>query len=223
MISRPRTAQKSRPSDSFPSPSRGSRTVPARAERHADVRASARTRRSAPRCEGARQDSGRQCERLLLHLGTVEGDRPAHALVISNDNLCQPPIADLLRSVAIRLPDRRCVFRIPATSSAAGRLRKRVTRPDSRYRTRAYGTDDRLGRRSGQLAIRSAFEQHPRRIEWGDLPLPTRFYRFASSAAETVDKPIAIDPSIVFGRPIIARKGVSTLAIADRIDAGESP
>lgn len=49
----------------------------------------------------ARQDSGRQCERLLLHLGTVEGDRPAHALVIKKDNLCQSPITELLKSVAI--------------------------------------------------------------------------------------------------------------------------
>ena len=75
---------------------------------------------------------------------------------------------------------------------------------------------------SGQLAIRSAFEQHLRRIEW-DLQLPVRLYPFVSSSAETADKPIAIDPAIAFGRPIIARKAVSTSAIADRIDAGESP
>ena len=35
-------------------------------------------------------------------------------------------------------------------------------------------------------------------------------------------KPIAIDPQIAFGRPIVARRGVSTQAIADRIDAGET-
>nr|WP_255429300.1 DUF433 domain-containing protein [Ramlibacter albus] len=34
--------------------------------------------------------------------------------------------------------------------------------------------------------------------------------------------PIAIDPKIAFGRPILMRVGVSTAAIADRIDAGES-
>ena len=31
-----------------------------------------------------------------------------------------------------------------------------------------------------------------------------------------------IDPRIAFGRPIVARKGSSTSAIAERIDAGES-
>jgi uncharacterized protein (DUF433 family) len=76
---------------------------------------------------------------------------------------------------------------------------------------------------SGQLAIRSAFHQHLRRVEWGDLPFPIRLYPFISSNSGTTDKPIAIDPTIAFGRPVIARKAISTLAIADRIDAGESP
>jgi uncharacterized protein (DUF433 family) len=76
---------------------------------------------------------------------------------------------------------------------------------------------------SGQLAMRKVFDEHLRRIEWGDLPFPIRLYPFVSSSAETADKPIAIDPAIAFGRPIVARKAVSTQAITDRIDAGESP
>jgi uncharacterized protein (DUF433 family) len=76
---------------------------------------------------------------------------------------------------------------------------------------------------SGQLAMRKVFQEHLRRIEWGALPFPIRLYPFVSSSAETADKPIAIDPAIAFGRPIVARKAVSTQAIADRIDAGESP
>ena len=35
-------------------------------------------------------------------------------------------------------------------------------------------------------------------------------------------KPIAIDPTIAFGRPVVRRIGVSTRAIAERIDAGET-
>ena len=76
---------------------------------------------------------------------------------------------------------------------------------------------------SGHLAMRKFFHEHLRRIEWGDLPFPIRLYPFVSSTTETPDKPIAIDPTIAFGRPIVARKAVSTQAIADRIDAGESP
>ena len=33
---------------------------------------------------------------------------------------------------------------------------------------------------------------------------------------------IAIDPAVAFGRPIVQRAGISTAAIADRLDAGES-
>jgi uncharacterized protein (DUF433 family) len=76
---------------------------------------------------------------------------------------------------------------------------------------------------SGQLAMRRVFQEHLRRIEWDDLLRPVRLYPFVSSSAETAGKPIAIDPAIAFGRPIIVRRGVSTQAIADRIDAGESP
>jgi uncharacterized protein (DUF433 family) len=36
------------------------------------------------------------------------------------------------------------------------------------------------------------------------------------------DKPIAIDANVAFGRPIVLRVGITTAAIADRIDAGEN-
>jgi uncharacterized protein (DUF433 family) len=76
---------------------------------------------------------------------------------------------------------------------------------------------------AGQLAMRKVFDNHLRRIEWGDLPFPIRLYPFVSSSSDTADKPIAIDPAIAFGRPIVARRAISTQAIADRIDAGETP
>jgi uncharacterized protein (DUF433 family) len=34
---------------------------------------------------------------------------------------------------------------------------------------------------------------------------------------------IVVDPRISFGRPVIAKRGVTTSALADRADAGESP
>jgi len=49
-----------------------------------------------------------------------------------------------------------------------------------------------------------------------------RLYPYLDSTHRAVDRPIAIDPHIAFGRPIVRRAGVSTAAIADRIDAGES-
>jgi uncharacterized protein (DUF433 family) len=75
---------------------------------------------------------------------------------------------------------------------------------------------------SGQIAMRKVFEAHVRRVDWDEWQFPVRLYPFISSESATATRPIAIDPSIAFGRPIIARKGISTAAITGRIDAGES-
>lgn len=73
---------------------------------------------------------------------------------------------------------------------------------------------------SGQLAVREIFEAHLRRVEWGALKAATRLYPFVF--AETTDaKPIIIDPTIAFGRPVIDRAFVSTRSIVERIDGGE--
>jgi len=73
--------------------------------------------------------------------------------------------------------------------------------------------------RSGQLALKMAFENHLQRIEWKN-ELPARIYPFIDADSEKI---IAIDPSIQFGRPILIKKCILTSIIVDRIDAGESP
>ena len=75
---------------------------------------------------------------------------------------------------------------------------------------------------SGQLAMRVAFERHLQRVEWDEWQFPVRLYPYLDSTQDTADRPIAIDPKVAFGRPIVRRAGVSTAAIADRIDAGET-
>lgn len=74
---------------------------------------------------------------------------------------------------------------------------------------------------SGQLAMRKLFEEHLKRVEWDEWQFPVRLYPFVSGEGER--RPIAIDPQIAFGRPVVLRAGVSTGVIADRVDAGESP
>lgn len=74
---------------------------------------------------------------------------------------------------------------------------------------------------SGQLALRRIFDEHLKRIEWGELEFPIRLYPYLSADTPTQDRPIAIDPQISFGRPVVLRKGISTSAIAERIDAKE--
>jgi uncharacterized protein (DUF433 family) len=74
---------------------------------------------------------------------------------------------------------------------------------------------------SGQLALKLALDDHLKRVEWDAARFPLRLYPFLIAIGST-DRPIVIDPRIAFGRPVLDRKGISTLAIVDRVDAGET-
>ena len=76
---------------------------------------------------------------------------------------------------------------------------------------------------SGQLAMRQVLDAHLRRVTWDDARLPVRLHPFLVGDATGGEKPIAIDPTIAFGRPVVLSRGISTAAIAARIDAGEMP
>ena len=74
--------------------------------------------------------------------------------------------------------------------------------------------------RSGQIAMRRVLESHLSRIDRaGNFPI--RLHPFVQADVSDA-KPIVIDPAVGFGRPIVARTGISTAVIAERIDAGES-
>jgi uncharacterized protein (DUF433 family) len=75
---------------------------------------------------------------------------------------------------------------------------------------------------SGQLAMRKLLAEHLKRVEWNSARFPIRLFPFLSSVAPGDDRPIVIDPRIAFGRPVVRRQGISTSAIAERIDAGET-
>lgn len=74
---------------------------------------------------------------------------------------------------------------------------------------------------SGQLAMRRLLEAHLKRVQWDEWQFPIRLYPFVLPEGVR-DQPIAIDPTLAFGRPIVVSAGISTRAIADRIDAGET-
>lgn len=75
---------------------------------------------------------------------------------------------------------------------------------------------------SGQLAMRKVFDRHLARVVWEVPEFPVRLYPFLASEALSPAQPIAIDPQIAFGRPILVSRGITTHVIAERIDAGES-
>jgi uncharacterized protein (DUF433 family) len=75
---------------------------------------------------------------------------------------------------------------------------------------------------SGQLAMRRLLSEHLERVEWDPSRFPVRLYPFLPLMLSRNERPIAIDPRIAFGRPVVLRRGVSTSAIAERIDLGET-
>lgn len=74
---------------------------------------------------------------------------------------------------------------------------------------------------SGQIALRKVFQDHLARVEWDPWQFPVRLYPFQTAVSDG-RRPIAIDPHIAFGRPVLAARGISTHAIAERLDAGET-
>lgn len=73
---------------------------------------------------------------------------------------------------------------------------------------------------SGQLAMRHLLDEHLKRVEWDEWKFPNRLYPFVC-ADTPAPRTIAIDPQFAFGRPVVARAGISTAAITGRIDARE--
>lgn len=77
----------------------------------------------------------------------------------------------------------------------------------------------------GQTALRGEFERALDRIQRDSWGMPVRLFPYSRRSGESTAIPIviAIDPSIEFGRPIVARAGVRIDVIGDRFAAGDTP
>ena len=74
--------------------------------------------------------------------------------------------------------------------------------------------------RDGQLVIPEIVEAHLERVEYDKGVF--RFYPFVRERSATEPKYIVINPSLGFGKPVIAGTGISTAVIASRFNARES-
>lgn len=88
-----------------------------------------------------------------------------------------------------------------------------------------YGRLINLGR-AGQLALRHFFDAHLKRVEWGEHGDAEEFFpgfvNVLAVPVEDIPRPIVIDPSVSFGKPVLAsKKGIRVSAIVSRVDAGE--
>lgn len=74
---------------------------------------------------------------------------------------------------------------------------------------------------SQQIAMRQILAAYLQRVEYDETNLPFEFFPFERSPQNAGQRLIVISPFVSFGRPILRRTGVSTRAVAQRIDAGE--
>ncbi|MBN8508460.1 MAG: DUF433 domain-containing protein [Burkholderiales bacterium] len=80
--------------------------------------------------------------------------------------------------------------------------------------------------RQGQHAMDGDFERALQRIERDDRGTPVRLFPVVAPAAgdrEAASGAVVIDPRLAFGRPALARAGVTTEVIADRFIARDAP
>lgn len=85
--------------------------------------------------------------------------------------------------------------------------------------------------RDGQVAMRRVLEAHLRRVDRDARGVAIRLYPFLrkrspegahGEAALEEPRAVVMDPTIAFGRPVIAGTGIPTSIVADRYYAGES-
>lgn len=77
----------------------------------------------------------------------------------------------------------------------------------------------------GQTALRGEFQRALARIKRDGRGRPVRLFPFTRPRQTAEHQPavVAIDPTIAFGRPMLAQSGVKTEVIASRFNAGDEP
>ncbi len=75
---------------------------------------------------------------------------------------------------------------------------------------------------SGQIAVRRFFDEHLKRVEWEEREFPVRLYPLTSGNGPAAQRLVSIDAAVTFGRLVLVHRGISTRAIVERIDAGET-
>lgn len=76
--------------------------------------------------------------------------------------------------------------------------------------------------RAGQFAMEKILAVFLRRVVRDAEGLPLRLFPFTSPNLQEDRRIVAIDPRLSYGRPAIARKGISTAILAERLNAGDS-
>lgn len=69
--------------------------------------------------------------------------------------------------------------------------------------------------------MRKMFDAHLDRVDWDRWQYPVRLHPFTDEGVAH-GRTISIAADVAFGRPVLVHRSVTTTAIAERIDAGET-
>jgi uncharacterized protein (DUF433 family) len=76
---------------------------------------------------------------------------------------------------------------------------------------------------SGQTEMAEVIRDHLKRIDRDASGIPIRLYLFTrKDDVRDQPSPVVVDPSIAFGRPVLAGRSVPTAVLADRFKAGDT-
>lgn len=78
-----------------------------------------------------------------------------------------------------------------------------------------------VGKR-GQVAMPEILARYLERIRWDKSGSPERLFPVTRTNAHHGPQVVTIDPEVAFGRPVVKRKWIRTVTIAERFKAGES-
>lgn len=74
----------------------------------------------------------------------------------------------------------------------------------------------------GQLAMKALLATYLRRIERDPSGAVARLYLLTRRGAADQPRTVLVDPRLAFGKPVLARRGIPTAAIAERYKAGDA-
>ena len=72
-----------------------------------------------------------------------------------------------------------------------------------------------------QLAMRSILAQYLERVDFDQMKLATDFFPIERRLPRPNNRIVRVSPFVSFGQPVIARVGVTTHVITERVNAGE--
>jgi uncharacterized protein (DUF433 family) len=75
---------------------------------------------------------------------------------------------------------------------------------------------------AGQVAIREFLDAYLERIDRDDVGIPIRLYPFTRKRDLREPRHISIDPTVAFGRPVLAGTNIAATVIVERYKSGES-